>query len=251
MPEYARYALVALVVLATHFQEGITGFGCTVLALPFITLLLGLQVAVPVLTIQGWLLALLLVLESRKKIVWKEFGRILLLVGIGFPFGVWMFRSLPEYYLKWVLAAFMVVVGIQGFAGQCKRTKQTAVMTPKTRMLTSLFLPLGGIIHGAFASGGPFVVIYAARAITDKTLFRVTMCMLWTVLGTLLIGQLAVSSRLTPFVWKMTGFCLPFTLAGLILGNHAHYRINEVNFRKSLYAVLVASGIVMVYSLVS
>jgi uncharacterized membrane protein YfcA len=249
MPDDARYALVALVVLLTHFQEGITGFGCTVLALPFVTMLLGLHVAVPVLAIQGWLLAALIVLESRRKIVWGEFGWILLLVGIGFPFGVWMFKALPESYLRWVLAAFMVVVGIQGFIGQYKRAKPATTMTARARLLTSLFLPLGGVIHGAFASGGPFVIIYAARALTDKTLFRVTMCMLWTVLGAILIGQLALSSRLTPFVWKMTGFCLPFTLVGLVLGNYAHYRVNEATFRKAIYAVLMASGIVMAYSL--
>ena len=57
----ALLAVVALVVFLTHFQQGITGFGCTVLALPFITLLLGLKTAVPVLVMVGWLVALTIV----------------------------------------------------------------------------------------------------------------------------------------------------------------------------------------------
>lgn len=249
MSDSLRYGLVALIVVLTHFQEGVTGFGCTVLALPFITLLLGLKVAVPVLVIQGWLLAMLLVLESRKKIVWGEFARIIVLVGVGFPFGIWGAKALPESTLKWTLAAFMVVVGAQGLVSQYRGALASTKMSPRTKMLASLFLPLGGVIHGAFGSGGPLVVIYAARALTDKTLFRVTLCMLWSVLNTILIGQWMMSSSLTPHIWKMTAFCLPFTLVGLFLGNHAHYRINEVTFRKMIYSVLVASGIVLVWSL--
>jgi uncharacterized protein len=268
VPDWVRYGLVAVIVLLTHFQEGVTGFGCTVLALPFITLLLGLKVAVPVLVINGWLLAMMLVLESRKRIVWKEFARIILLVGIGFPFGIWGSKTLPENTLKWVLAGFMIVVGTQGlvsqFGARIRKSgpgseKKTRIrksgaalgeMNLRTRLLTSAFLPLGGVIHGAFGSGGPLVVIYAARALTDKTLFRVTLCMVWTILNSILIAQWTASSALTPHIWKMTAFCLPFTMIGLVVGNHAHYRINEVAFRKMIYSVLIASGVVLVWSLI-
>lgn len=250
MPDMARYGLMVAVIFLTHFQEGITGFGCTVLALPFITLLLGLKVAVPMLVLQGWLLAVLIVLESRKKIVWGEFARILLPMCIGLPVGMWMSRSLPEAGLKWVLAGFMVAVGTQGLISHLRGATPPAKMSPKTRFVASLFLPIGGIIHGAFGSGGPLLVIYATRALTDKTLFRVTLCMVWTVLGAILIAQWLVSSSLTPQVWKVTGICLPFTLLGLVLGNRAHYRIDETTFRKVIYTLLAASGLVLVWSLV-
>ena len=108
MPDYACYGLVALIVLLTHVQEAITGFGCTVLALPFVTLLLGLDVAVPVLVFQAWVLVLYIVVVSRKNMVWKEYGHIVILMGLGLPVGIWMSRSMPEAQLKWVLAAFMV-----------------------------------------------------------------------------------------------------------------------------------------------
>ena len=45
----SSYFLLGWVVLITHFLEGITGFGCTVLALPFAILLVGTKQAVPVL----------------------------------------------------------------------------------------------------------------------------------------------------------------------------------------------------------
>jgi uncharacterized protein len=249
MHDAAIYTLVPLIVLITHFQEGITGFGCTVLALPFVTLLVGLNVAVPVLVIQGWLIAVLILLESRRDIVWSEFFHILVLAGCGLPFGMWLAMSLAEAGLTWVLAVFMVIVGGAGFVRQYTPGGQSPVMTRRTRILASLFLPLGGLIHGAFGTGGPLVVIYAARALTDKKVFRVTLCMLWAVLNTILIVQWLTADRLTPHIWRMTALCVPFTLLGFVLGNHVHYRINESTFRRVIYAVLAFSGCVLIWSM--
>jgi len=250
LPEVVRYALVALVVLFTHFQEGVTGFGCTVLALPFIVLLIGLETAVPVLAIQAWLLALGIVTESRKRIVWREYGIIVLLTGAGLPLGMWMASSLPEARLKWVLAAFMLVVGAQGLWKHTRKVVQNDKGSPRARFLAALALPLGGVIHGAFASGGPLVVIYATRALVDKSLFRVTLCLLWLTLNTVMIGQWLRSGALDAHILRVTAFCVPFTLAGMVLGNRAHYRINEVRFRQVVYGVLLLSGVVLIWSLI-
>jgi hypothetical protein len=69
----------------------------------------------------------------------------------------------------------MVILGVAGFVRHYVGSMTPAVMTRRTRILASIFLPLGGFIHGAFGTGGPLVVIYAARAQTDKTVSRVTL----------------------------------------------------------------------------
>lgn len=249
MPDAVTYGLVGLIVCFTAFQEGVTGFGATVLALPFVTLLLGLPTAVPALVMQSGILALLIVLESRKNIVWREYGHIALLVGLGLPVGIWMRQAIPEQYLKWILAGFMIVVGTQGLIWLLMGKPHSKMSTGK-KVFTSSFLPLGGIIHGAFGTGGPLVVIYATRALTDKTLFRVTLCMMWLTMNTILTAQWLMSSGPHIEVFKIVGICLPFTLVGLFIGNKAHYRINEQAFRKVVYSVLIASGMVLVASLV-
>ena len=250
MSDIVRYGLVYLVVFLTHVQEGITGFGCTVLALPFVALLLGLDVAVPVLVIQAWVLNLYIVLVSRRQIVWAEYWRIVLLAGIGLPLGIWMARALPETGLKWILAIFMLAVGAHGLWTHW-RMQVIEVKTSSTlaKRLASFFLPLGGIIHGAFGSGGPLVVIYAAKTLMEKSLFRVTLCLLWLTLNSILISQWALSSRLDANVLRISWLCLPFTIVGMVGGNIAHNRMNELLFRRIVYAVLIAAGLVFLCSL--
>lgn len=248
MPEVYRYLLVGIIVFFTSFQEGVTGFGATVLALPFVTLLLGIEVAVPALFMQAWILAGLIVLEARKSIVWREYLHILVLVALGLPFGIWMRRSIDPYYLNWILAGFMIGIGAEGLI-RLLSGKPHSKMNRNKKLLTSLFLPIGGVIHGAFASGGPLVVIYATRAIADKLLFRVTMCMMWFTINAVMITQWLLSKESHAESFKVLACCMPFTLVGLYLGNRAHYRINEVSFRKVVYSVLIASGFVMVSKL--
>jgi uncharacterized membrane protein YfcA len=98
-----RTILFGLVVVVTHFVEGITGFGCTVLALPFAISLAGVKITVPVLVVVAWLLALYIIIVDFKNIVWKEYLVIVSFVILGLPIGMWMFGNLPESELKKLL----------------------------------------------------------------------------------------------------------------------------------------------------
>lgn len=248
MSETARLGLIFLVVFLTNFQGSITGFGATVLALPFVTLLIGLDVAVPVLVIQAWLLAVFIVIEARRHIDWAAFGRLLAFVVVGLPIGIVMSAHLPEDPLKLVLGAFTGVVSVYGLARpEPPSARDGGLEGWKGRGITAL-LPLGGIIHGAFGSGGPLLVVYCARALPDKSLFRVTMSLLWLTLNTILIGQWAASGRLTAEVLTLAGWCAPFMIAGLILGTIAHYRVDEAIFRRILYAVLLIASAMLLHS---
>jgi hypothetical protein len=249
MPDVARFGLIAIIIFLTHFQEGVTGFGCTVLALPFLALLIGLKPAVPVLVLQAWVLTGYIVLISRKDIVWREYALVLGLAGIGFPLGIWMREAVPETTLKWVLAFFMILVGMHGFVRYVTRPKPE-VGDGRRKWLSAPLLPIGGFIHGAFGSGGPLAVIYATRALPNKSIFRATLCMVWFTLNTLLVTQFATSARLTPHIWKLTAFCMPFNVLGMVIGNHAHHRMNELLFKRIVYAVLILAGIAIVLSIV-
>ena len=61
--------LSALVIFATHTIEGITGFGSSVLALPFLEPALGLELTVQLLCILSWSMALYIIIRSWKDIL--------------------------------------------------------------------------------------------------------------------------------------------------------------------------------------
>lgn len=234
--------LFGLVVLITHFLEGITGFGCTVLAMPFAIMLIGINIAKPVLTIFGLILCLYVVVISYKDILWKHYLRIITFVGLGLPVGMWIFNRLPEGTLRKILAVFMVIVSIRGFILIYKKNKTNK---PINDMVLNILLFIGGCIHGAFTSGGPLVIIYATEKLPNKNSFRATLCMLWVTLNSVIVLQSGLSGALTAEVIKMSLYTLPFLAIGAVLGNWAHHRIKDGIFSKIVYVVLFISALFM------
>jgi len=106
--------LFGLIVLATHFIQGITGFGCATLAMPFCILLTDIDTARPVLTVLALVLDVYLLVVSWNHVDWRQYLRILAFVLPGLPIGMVAYNVLPRTTLMHILAIFMVVVGIQG-----------------------------------------------------------------------------------------------------------------------------------------
>lgn len=236
----ATALLIGFIVLVGYFQNAVTGFGGTVLSLPFVAMMVDLKVAVPALVVQAWVVGLMVTIEARRHIVWREYLKLTLLMAAGLPVGIWVMHFMPEGPLKVFLGVFCILVGIYGLYRPVPRP--SADGTALKRGLLTALLPLAGIVHGAFATGGPLAVVYAARAIPDKSLFRVTLSMLWLTLNTIMVAQFAIGGRYIGETLTLAGVCLPFTALGFFAGTAAHYRLNEVLFRRIVYSILIAAA---------
>ncbi|WP_321300571.1 sulfite exporter TauE/SafE family protein [uncultured Sphaerochaeta sp.] len=238
--------LSGLVVFVTHALEAVTGFGCSVLAMPFVSALLGVKTAVKVITILAWLLALYIVIRNFSKIDWRQYSIITGLMLLGLPVGMYLFRSQQSGSLNLILALFIIVVSVSQLYRQARRTGDSAPPTGYKVLPYYLLLFLGGIVHGVFSSGGPLVVLYATRALPDKGKFRATLCLLWTTLNTIIIAGYLVEGSLTLPVVKTTAMLVPFVVAGIIAGEHIHDKVDARHFSLIVFSMLLATGIVMV-----
>jgi uncharacterized membrane protein YfcA len=237
--------LAGLVVFLTHALEAITGFGCTVLALPFITALFGLKSGVMTLTVLAWILALYIAISKRRDIDWKALAVILGFVVAGLPIGMYLFRSVDPGPLKKVLAAFIIVAsGLQLLAFAAPRLAGKRLPKP----LGFLLLFLGGIVHGMFSSGGPLVVLYASQALPDKGRFRATLCVLWATLNSIIIVSYLVSGSVTAETATRTGLMLPFLAVGIAAGEWAHHRVKPAAFKLIVFSMLLVTGFIMLLS---
>jgi uncharacterized membrane protein YfcA len=116
------------------------------------------------------------------------------------------FKNLDAKILKKILALFITLTAswqvyrritrpgvvsnsdANGESVNCPAAPEAAISkTFWGRLPYYLILVVGGMVHGAFASGGPLVVLYASKTLTDKGSFRATLCLLWTTLNTLLL----------------------------------------------------------------
>lgn len=235
--------LLSLVIFITHSLEAVTGFGCTVLAFPFVIAITGdIGYSKIILSILGWLLAIYFAAVNYRRINWRQFAIIASLAALGLPLGILIFKNLDGDMLKRILGGFIVLsAGIQLYKLYNVRERKAARFNP----LNYLYLFFGGIVHGAFATGGPLIVLYSAKKITNKGEFRATMCLLWSVLNTFLMIQYITDGALTPEIGITTAALIPSMVLSIVVGEKIHKKVNEELFKKIVFWLLLVVGVVM------
>ena len=241
MNEWPMILCAGCIVLATFTIEGIAGFGSTVLALPFMAMLVGIDQAVPMLSTLGALFSVFVIARSWKHICLKTYGFIVLHVGLGVPVGLFLMDHLPRNGVMLLLAGFMFFVGLKGLREIVnKPAEKSAQAIPLKRFWARPVLFLGGIIQGAFSSGGPVVVMYASGALPEKSKFRVTLSSLWLTTNTIMIAKWTFSGTVwNPQLGRMILCALPFVVCGMLLGDHLHHKVDQKRFTVFVYSVLL------------
>ncbi len=240
MPSVLTSLLVGCVVFVTHFVQGVTGFGCAMLAMPFCIMLLGLDVARPVLTVLALILDIALLATSWNHIDRRRYLHILAWVLPGLPVGMIAYNVMPQAVLVRVFAGFMLIVGIQGLAAQA-RAGTEARRWPQ--WFLHVLLLAGGAAQGAFTSGGPPVVIYATQTIPGKSPFRAALVAIWTTLNVFIVADIVRTHALTGTPGRLVLICLPFLAAGASLGEAVHRRISGQRFMTLVYIMLLVSAV--------
>ena len=237
--------LSGLVIFITHTLEAVTGFGCAVLAMPFVTALLGIRMGVMVITVLAWILALYFAVMKFRDIDWKQYGIITFFMLMGLPIGMYLFRRVDSSSLKMILALFILVVSTYQLYHLGTNKEPKAPLKTKAALPYYLLLISGGIIHGIFSSGGPLVVLYASRQLREKGSFRATLCLLWTTLNTIIIATYLIEGSFTAPIAKTTALLVPFVLAGIIAGEKIHDKVHERAFSLIVFGMLFLTAIFM------
>lgn len=238
--------LAGIVITITNALQAVTGFGSTVLAIPFVTALLGMTEGVALLTVLGWFIAMYFVIANWRDIDWKQYLIITGIAGIGLPLGMHLKHQLALPQLKMALAVFIIIAATLQFVRSTRPAKEGGKKLPLPAL--GAFLFLGGIVHGIFSSGGPLIVLYATRTLPDKGKFRATLCMLWATLNPMIMYDIAQKGQLNNAIAIRLGIMLPFLAAGIVLGDRIHKRVNPALFRKVVFMSLLVVGVFSLYN---
>jgi uncharacterized membrane protein YfcA len=239
--------LCGLTVFLSFTLEVVTGFGGTVMAVSFVTALLGMHKGVVVLTLVAIIPQLSVVIRERSRIDWKNY---LIIAGLMLPFlfvGRMLQSAADTAVLKRILACFIIAVSafrlIRYFSLMRKKEEQDG--ETKVRWYSYLALVGAGVIHGMFSSGGPLAIVYASSAVKEKDSFRSTMCLLWVTLNTILVVSYIADGSLNAEIGRTILCLVPFVAAGIIAGNLIVRRVNEKVFSLVVYICLLVTGVIM------
>lgn len=241
----ARLAALALIVFGSFTTAAATGFGSIVIALAVGLHLYPIHELLPVLVLLDTVLNGYLVWRHHRAIAWSWLlGSVLPLLALGMVIGAAAFHHLPARVLQ---IAFGVLVTVVAARELIRRWRTPGpVLDPLATPARVLGLVGAGIVHGAFASGGPLLVYVLGRSPLDKGAFRSTLAMLWLLTNGALLVVYSVSGTLAGASVSAVVTLLPIIAAAIVAGQWLHDRLDEAQFRVGVFGMLLVIGMTLV-----
>ncbi len=233
-----RYLFLCLVILLSFSVQAMTGFGSIIIAVTLGSLFFPIKSILPILVVLDLSLNTYIIIRYNKNIDYALLTRkILPAMLVGLIIGQAVFNTLGAESKRpfGALIVFLSAFELYNFY----RENDEKLSSGKSLA----FLVGAGIIHGIYASGGPLVVYVIGRLGMGRSIFRSTLGCLWVIMDAFLIGSYMLTGILNYHVALMTLFIAPVVIAGLVIGEVLHHKVNEKGFRLVIYYLLLFTGL--------
>jgi uncharacterized membrane protein YfcA len=229
--------LAGLIVLIGHFIKGFSGFASALFAIPLLALFLDIRFVVPVFLLFDLIGGAVMTIQNRRFIQWKTTFVLLVGLAVGTAIGTYFLVSFGNEALRRIFGAVVIlfVLKILIWENQDIRKEIRSLWAPVSGFI-------GGCTGGMFGLDGPPLVLYLARRLSDRRIFRATLYGIFFVDACYRLILYTASGLVT---WEVINFALyltPFLLIGLFLGSRLHAKINENLFRKIIAVILLVTG---------
>lgn len=228
----------ACIVAAASFVMGLAGFGIGLVSLAFLPFLMPPATAVVLMTLYAFVFALGVFVQLRRDVAPAAIGDLVMGTVAGMPLGVWVLATLPAATLNRLIGLMLL-----------------AAVALEWRGLYPERLPgrgwglgagvLAGMIGGAVGTPGPPVILYAATQGWSPRTTKANLQAFFAVNQAVILAGYWWAGLLTREVWRLAAvFALP-AIVGLVGGVILFDRIDQVRFRRIVFALLLASGTVL------
>ncbi len=241
----ARLAVLALIVLGSFTTAAATGFGSIVIALAIGLHLYPIHELLPVLVLLDTGLNGYLVWRHHRTIAWRGLlGSLLPLLALGMVVGAFAFHHLPARVLQTVFGVLVTAIAARELLRRWRA--RGPVLDPLATPARVLGLVGAGIVHGAFASGGPLLVYVLGRSPLDKGAFRSTLALLWLLANGSLLAVYIFSGALATARFAAVVSLVPVVAVAIVFGQWLHDHLDEAQFRVGVFGILLVIGMTLV-----
>lgn len=229
--------LIVGIIMLAFLGEAMFGFGAGLIAVPLVSLLLGVKEGVTLVLIFQVLMGFLLI-RCYRDIAWKAVGLLGVGLVIGSVIGTVSLVLVKESVLRLILAAFIFLFLAKSFF-----FKDLSFKKGGSGMLGGIAGALGGLFHGMIGTGGPPFVMYLSEIKIDKAAFRATLILLLFSCNVLRVIAYGSMGLFTESILKASLPALPFFGVALVVGHRIHHLISEKVYRYSVYTLLFAAAV--------
>ncbi len=232
----AEYLLVSGVIFLAALTQSITGFGFAIVSMSFLPKIIGLQTAVPLVTLVSVIANIVIWFSYRRDYNFKAVKQLIIASLITTPVGVLLLDYIPE-----VIALKGLGIIILGYI--IYDWLNLTLPSFKPAIWAYLFGAMSGILNGAYTVGGPPVIIYANCRRWHPQEFKGNLTAVFFFSSLLAVLAHGWQGNITISVRQFAVYSFPGFAIGLWLGIILSHKINPFIFRRITLALLVVAGL--------
>ncbi|HRH58085.1 MAG TPA: sulfite exporter TauE/SafE family protein [Chitinophagales bacterium] len=233
--------IIPIIIFCGALIYATFGFGDALFAMPFLSVLLGIKTATPLMTLNGCTLATILFVRHYKEIDWKSAKKLIIASAFGIPVGIYFLKNGNEQITKIILGC--IITGVSIYNLFLKKENKTIHLHPN---LVYIFGFIAGVLGGAFNTGGPPIVIFGTLNGWSHLQFISTLQGYFLPSDLFILVCQFFAGLLNKHVINYYLIGLPFLLLGLISGNQLRKKIPEGKFNKYVFLLLLLIGVLFI-----
>jgi len=222
--------------------HSLTGFGIMLVALPLMVLFIDIQAAVPLILLLGLVVNVILVIQLRRHLKVGKWLPLLLSALPGIPVGGWCLKTIAPHWLE--LLVGLVVLLTAAVTWQRKTPASTRELSRCWGWLAGFS---AGFLGGSIGAPGPPVIIFTSLQPWTKHQVKSTLVAFFSLVCVGIISVHLFLGLITGTVLRYFGFSILPLMGGILTGINLFNRIGDVGYRQTVYALLVALGIMMLF----
>lgn len=230
--------IIPFILFIGSIIYGTFGFGDALFAMPLLSMIIGVKMAAPLMTINGLTLSALMFFKHYKNIDWKITRKLLIASFIGVPAGIYFLKNGNEELIKIVLGVVIISVSVYNLF---IKNEIHAQKIPSYSVYFFGFF--AGVLGGAFNSGGPSIVIFGTLSNWSPIQFISNLQGYFMPNDIyILVGQY-ISGILNKTILYYYAISLPFVLLALAISSRIRNQIEEHKFNRYVHYLLLIIGV--------
>ncbi len=231
---------VFFIFFISTFIRSSLGFGDALVAMPLLTLIVGLKTATPTVALVATTIAITILAKNWRIADLKATFGLVLSSFIGIPLGLVLLKGINEGFMKGLLGVILILYGLYNLL------KPHFKKISASLGFTFLFGFIAGVLGGAYNTNGPPVVIYGTLRRWAPNNFRATMQSYLLPTGFMVLLGHGLSGLWTTQVFRYYIFSLPVVFLAIYIGGKAHRSMTQKHFDRYVNAALICMGVVLV-----
>jgi uncharacterized membrane protein YfcA len=231
--------LLCCVALLAGFTQGLSGFGSVLVALPILALFLDFNLAVPLVSLWGMTINIILLVQLRTHLRLRSVLPLTIAAIPGIPLGVYILKNADVRILEMFLGGLLVVFSLY-FAWSGGKTRD---LSPGWAYFAGFW---SGCLGGSLAMSGPPVIIYTALQPWSKDQIKSTLTGFFFLSGLIIIAAQTMGGLVTTHVLTGSLVSIPFIILGVFLGSSIYHKIETNRYRQVVVGLITLLGVLTV-----